>query len=58
MLERRVTCTNTDIVNKHIEEVAKLYFEGLCVKEAIKRVRATKVKEKAALQSNLKEKNH
>ncbi|MBU3111962.1 aspartyl-phosphate phosphatase Spo0E family protein [Clostridium lacusfryxellense] len=41
-MERSVSSTNTNIVNEHIVEIVKLYFEGVPVKEAIKEVKKMK----------------
>ncbi|MBU3126776.1 aspartyl-phosphate phosphatase Spo0E family protein [Clostridium tagluense] len=34
-----VTYTNTNIINGHLEDILKLYFDGFSVKKAIKKVR-------------------
>jgi len=39
-MERCATNTSNNSINKHIEEIVKLYFQGVSVKKAIKEVRA------------------
>lgn len=38
-MERGVTYTNTNIINEHVEEIVRLYFEGISVRKAIKKIR-------------------
>ena len=42
-MERSATYTNTNIINEHVEEVVRLYFSGLSVKEALKEVMTTEM---------------
>lgn len=39
-MESSFSYTSTNIVNEHVEEVVRLYFAGVSVKNALKEVRA------------------
>ena len=42
-MERSAAYTNNNIINEHVEEVVRLYFSGLTVKEALKEVMTTEM---------------
>ena len=42
-MERGTTCTNTNTIAEHVEDVIKFYFSGFSVKEALKEVMTTEM---------------
>ncbi|HEY5524833.1 MAG TPA: aspartyl-phosphate phosphatase Spo0E family protein [Clostridium sp.] len=42
-MERCTTYSNTNIINKHLEEIVKLHFRGFSVKKAIEEIRYTEI---------------
>lgn len=42
-MEKCTVNTNTNIINERVEEVVRLYFSGLTVKEALKEVMVVEV---------------
>ena len=54
-MERGATYTNTNIINEHVEEIVRLYFEGVSVRQAIKDIRMEDLKlklDKAIIKNN------
>ena len=54
-MERSVVNTNINIINEHVEEIVRLYFEGVSVRQAIKVIRMEDLKlklDKAIIKNN------